>query len=67
MTRYAFLAGATLALISTQASAAPLFGGSQAKPSSGRNEQARGMAQIPVCSHRFGSLAIVEPDKQWWR
>ena len=67
MTRYAFLAGATLALISTQASAAPLFGGSQAKPSSGRNEQARGMAQIPVCSHRIGTLAIVEPDKQWWR
>ena len=67
MTRYAFLAGATLALISTQASAAPLFGGSQAKPSSGRNEQAKGMAQIPVCSHRIGTLAIVEPDKQWWR
>src|SRR6476619_5987426 len=67
MTKYAFFASAALALISTQASAAPLFGGSQAKPSSGRNEQAKGMAQIPVCSHRIGTLAIVEPDKQWWR
>ena len=25
------------------------------------------MAQIPVCTHRIGTLAIVEPDKQWWR
>ena len=66
MTKYAFLAGAALALISTQASAG-ILGGSQAKPSSGRNEQTGGMAQIPQCSHRLGTLAIVEPDKQWWR
>src|SRR3954452_4817137 len=66
MTKYAFLAGAALALISTQASAG-LLGGSQAKPSSGRNEQTGGMAQIPQCSHRLGTLAIVEPDNQWWR
>src|SRR3954471_19025619 len=66
MTRYAFLAGAALALISTQASAG-ILGGSQAKPSSGRNEQAQGMAEIPVCTHRIGTLAIVEPDNQWWR
>jgi hypothetical protein len=64
---YAFLAGAALALISTPSLAGPLFGGSQAKPSSGRNEQTNGMAQIPVCSHKLGTLAIVEPDKQWWR
>ena len=67
MTKFAFLAGAAIALVSTSAAAGPLFGGSQAKPSSGRNEQAKGMAEIPVCTHRIGTLAIVEPDKQWWR
>src|SRR3954452_21633988 len=66
MIRFAFAAGTALALLSTPAQAG-LLGGGQAKPSSGRNEQTQGMAQIPVCSHRIGTLAIVEPDKQWWR
>jgi hypothetical protein len=66
MIKYAFLAGAALALISTQASAG-ILGGSQAKPSSGRNEQTAGQAQIPQCSHKIGTLAIVPPDKEWWR
>jgi curli biogenesis system outer membrane secretion channel CsgG len=58
MIKCAFLAGATLALISTPASA---------DPSSGHKDQMRGQAEIPVCSHRIGTLAIVEPDQQWWR
>src|SRR6476619_327875 len=58
MAKYAFLAGATLALVSTQA---------WADQSSGYKDQQRGMAEIPVCTHRIGTLAIVEPDKQWWR
>jgi hypothetical protein len=66
MSKTALLAGVAFALVSTQASAG-ILGGSQAKPSSGRNEQAAGMAQIPQCTHRLGTLAIVEPDKQWWR
>jgi len=66
MIKYAFLAGAALALVSTPASAG-ILGGSQAKPSSGRNDQTSGMAQIPQCSHRLGTLAIVPPDKEWWR
>jgi curli biogenesis system outer membrane secretion channel CsgG len=66
MTRIAIVAGAALALVSTPA-AAGILGGGQAKPSSGRNEQTSGMAQIPVCSHRIGTLAIVPPDKEWWR
>jgi curli biogenesis system outer membrane secretion channel CsgG len=65
MIKYAFLAGAALALISTEASAG-ILGGSQAKPSSGRNEQTAGQAQIPQCSHKIGTLAIVPPDKEWW-
>ncbi|MEP6982860.1 MAG: CsgG/HfaB family protein [Sphingomicrobium sp.] len=67
MTRIALLAGAAVALVSTQATAGGLFGGGQAKPSSGRNEQTQGMSEIPICTHRIGTLAIVPPDKEWWR
>ena len=66
MTRIALLAGAALALMSTQASAGGLFGGKNDQ-SSARKEQARGEAEIPVCTHRIGTLAIVPPDKEWWR
>ena len=58
MIKYAFLAGAALTLISTPA---------WADPSSGYKDQMRGQADIPICSHRIGTLAIVEPDQQWWR
>jgi len=58
MTRYALLAGISLALVSTSAAA---------DPSSGRKDQMRGEAEIPVCTHRIGTLAIVPPDKEWWR
>ena len=66
MTRIALFAGAALALISTQASAGGLFGGKNDQ-SSGYKQQQQGMAEIPVCSHRIGTLAIVPPDKEWWR
>lgn len=35
--------------------------------SSGQKAQQRGEAQIPHCTHRIGTVAIVEPDNQWWR
>lgn len=35
--------------------------------SSGRQAQVRGTQEIPVCSRNLGTVAIVEPDKQWWR
>ena len=67
MIKYAFFAGAALALVSTSASAG-ILGGSQAKPSSGRKEQTSGMQQIPVNaptgSERWRSSP---PDKEWWR
>ena len=66
MMKLAFVAGAAFTLVATPASAG-ILGGSQAKPSSGRNEQTSGMAQIPVCTHKIGTLAIVPPDKEWWR
>ncbi|MGN6847948.1 MAG: CsgG/HfaB family protein [Sphingomicrobium sp.] len=58
MIKYALLASAALALLST-----PAF----ADPSSGHKDQARGEQEIPVCTHRIGTLAIVPPDKEWWR
>jgi len=35
--------------------------------SSGRQAQARGTQEIPRCTRNLGSVAIVEPDSQWWR
>jgi len=58
MTNHALLAGAALALISSAAIA---------DPSSGRKDQTRGEAEIPQCTHRLGTLAIVPPDQEWWR
>src|SRR4051794_33083072 len=59
MTRIAYLAaGAAVALVSSPA---------LADASSGHKDQARGEEEIPVCTHRIGTLAIVPPDKEWWR
>lgn len=35
--------------------------------SSARRDQEKGQRDIPHCTKRLGTLAIVEPDKQWWR
>jgi curli biogenesis system outer membrane secretion channel CsgG len=56
--KIALFAGAALASFSTAA---------LADPSSGHRDQARGEAEMPVCTHRLGTLAIVPPDQQWWR
>ncbi|MFL6755138.1 MAG: CsgG/HfaB family protein [Sphingomicrobium sp.] len=58
MARIAYCAGAALALISSPA---------LADASSGHKDQARGEQEIPVCTHKIGTLAIVPPDKEWWR
>lgn len=39
----------------------------QDKGSSAHQMQKKGEAQIPVCAKRLGTIAIVEPDTQWWR
>lgn len=35
--------------------------------SSGRRDQERGQRDIPRCTKNLGTVAIVEPDNQWWR
>ena len=37
------------------------------KGSSGRQAQAKGTREIPHCTRNLGTIAIVEPDSQWWR
>jgi len=62
MTKFAFLAGAAVALVVTT----PAYAKSS-KASSGAQDQQRGTAEIPRCARKIGSLAIVEPENQWWR
>jgi curli biogenesis system outer membrane secretion channel CsgG len=57
ITTRALFAGAALAA-STAAVAAP---------SSGQKEQMNSQAEIPVCTHKIGTIAMVPPDTQWWR
>jgi curli biogenesis system outer membrane secretion channel CsgG len=47
-------------LVASPAAAAP-------DRSSGRKAQEKGQAEIPVCTRRLGTIAIVEPENQWWR
>ena len=35
--------------------------------SSGRKAQERAQAQIPVCTRKLGTIAVVEPDNVWWQ
>lgn len=35
--------------------------------SSGKKAQTKGEAQIPRCTRNLGTVAIVEPENQWWR
>jgi len=59
----ALAASAALILASTPAAAQT----SNTKASSARNMQTRATQEIPVCTRKLGTLAIVEPDDQWWR
>lgn len=44
--------------------ASPAFA---AGKSSGRQAQERGQAQIPICTKKLGTIAVVEPDHNWWQ
>ncbi|MGE5722653.1 MAG: penicillin-binding protein activator LpoB, partial [Sphingomonadales bacterium] len=52
------LAAAALAMV-----ASPALAGK----SSGRKAQEKGEAEIPVCTHKLGTVAVVEPDNNWWQ
>ena len=35
--------------------------------SSGRKAQEKGVAEIPMCTRKLGTIAVVEPDNNWWQ
>ena len=55
-----------LALIAAAAAMVVMPGVASAK-SSGRKAQEQGMREIPICQKRLGTVAIVEPDNNWWQ
>jgi hypothetical protein len=57
----ALLAGALASVLISSS------GAMAAGPSSGQKAQQRGEAQIPVCQHRLGTAAVIEPDTNWWQ
>lgn len=56
------IGGAVALAISTMAT--PGFAKDE---SSARKQQSQGTAEIPRCNRNLGTVAIVEPDNQWWR
>jgi len=56
-------------MLAMAAAAVALTGASAeaASKSSGRKAQERGIQNIPQCYRNLGTVAIVEPDNQWWR
>ena len=65
MLRIASALAASAALLAIAAPAAAQT--SNTKASSSRKMQTNAMQDIPVCTRKLGTLAIVEPDNQWWR
>ena len=61
MRKFALVASAIAAVALTSS---PAFAGSK---SSGRKAQEKGVAEIPVCQKKLGTIAIVEPDNNWWQ
>lgn len=60
--RYLITIAAATALFTT-----PALAQVDKKASSGKQAQTKGEMQIPRCAKRIGTVAIVEPDTQWWR
>ena len=54
----------TLALSATCLMSTPSFATSEA---SGHKDQKKGEQQIPRCTKRLGTVAVVEPDTNWWQ
>lgn len=58
---------AASAQTATSASGRTYQDGTTKGASSGRRAQERGVRDIPRCTRNLGSVAIVEPENQWWR
>lgn len=58
---------ATIAQTNMSSSGKTYKDGTTKGASSGRRDQERATQEIPVCTRNLGTVAIVEPDNQWWR
>lgn len=58
--------GGALALALAVTTTTPAFAAKKDE-SSGRKLQSKGTGNIPRCGRNLGTVAIVEPDNQWWR
>ena len=54
-----------IALAAASLVALPAAADAQSR-SSGRKAQDKGMAEIPRCTRSLGTIALVDPDDQWW-
>jgi curli biogenesis system outer membrane secretion channel CsgG len=57
-----FTLTAAVAALAVAASPAAAF-----NQSSGRKAQEKAQAEIPVCTKKLGTIAVVEPDNNWWQ
>lgn len=57
----------TIAAVLAMAVAATAMPAMAKSESSGRKAQTRGVQEIPRCTRNLGTVAIVEPENQWWR
>jgi curli biogenesis system outer membrane secretion channel CsgG len=62
MIRHALLLSAALAVAAPSAAQT-----SNTRASESRQMQVNATSEIPVCTRKLGTLAIVEPENQWWR
>lgn len=64
MRKLAFVAALAVTAATFSFTASPAFA---ADKSSGRKAQEKAQAEIPVCTRKLGTIAIVEPDNNWWQ
>jgi len=63
----AMAASPAMAQTATSSSGKTYKDGTTKGASSGRRDQERGTRDIPQCTRNLGTVAIVEPENQWWR
>lgn len=64
MRKLAFVAALAMTAATVMFAAAPAEAQDR---SSGRKAQEKAQAEIPVCTRKLGTIAIVEPDNNWWQ
>ena len=62
-----FVKGAALAVLAIAGTAGSTAAIAKDRGSSAHQQQQQGMQEIPRCTRHLGTIAIVEPESQWWR